>query len=164
MPLVRAVASVGDVELDWHVAADRGAVWRALTEPAMLRQWLGTVLALDVRAGGRIAVDHGGGYVCESEVRRVTPRERLAMSWRFPDEHPTELAVELADVPAPGGEVTACGLVLRHTGLGDLAAGYRLGWVVHLTYLEAAVAGTPLPLGQFWHLHATVGVLAGGAP
>ena len=51
-------------------------------------------------------------------------------------------------------------LRLDHRGLGELADSYRDGWCVHLTYLEAAALGTPLPSSMFWRLHATMAQLS----
>lgn len=50
-------------------------------------------------------------------------------------------------------------LRLSHSGLGDLAESYRDGWCVHLSYLEAAALGTPLPPSMFWRLHSTMAKL-----
>ena len=50
-------------------------------------------------------------------------------------------------------------LRLSHSGLGDLAGSYRDGWCVHLSYLEAAALGTPLPSSMFWRLHGTMAQL-----
>ena len=50
-------------------------------------------------------------------------------------------------------------LRLSHSGLGDLAGSYRYGWCVHLSYLEAAALGTPLPSSMFWRLHGTMAQL-----
>jgi hypothetical protein len=47
-------------------------------------------------------------------------------------------------------------LRLTHSALGDLSEPYRDGWCVHLSYLEAAGLGTPLPLSMFWRLHGTM--------
>lgn len=45
---------------------------------------------------------------------------------------------------------------LVHEGLGVLVPSYRLGWCVHLTFLEAAALGEWLPPSMFWHLHETL--------
>lgn len=98
--------------------------------------------------------------MCQSVLDRVEPGSTLAMSWRFPDERETQVAIEVEDSPSGGG----CLVRLRHTGLGELAPSYRIGWLVHLTYFEAAVHGTPLPHDQFWNLHATLAALVASAP
>lgn len=117
--------------------------------------WLGEPAVAELWPDGRLVVDHGGGYICTSVVTRAKPGSTLAMSWRFPDEPDRAVTFETGDGPDSEG----CVLDLTHTGLGDLAASYRIGWLVHLTYLEAAVHGTPLPLDQFWNLHATFAAL-----
>lgn len=153
MPLLTAAADGGDVTVVWALDAARAAVWGRLVDPAVLALWLGRPVVAELWPGGRLAVDHGQGYLCQSRLDRVEPGSVLAMSWRFPDEPETQLTIEVGDDPA------GCVLHLRHTGLGELAPSYRLGWLVHLTYFEAAVHGTPLPHGQFWNLHATFAAL-----
>lgn len=86
---------------------------------------------------------------------RLVEHSTLEITWEFPDEPPSAVAVAL-DEAADGGT----GLRLVHRGLGDLAASYRDGWCVHLSYLEAAALGTPLPASMFWRLHATIAQLA----
>jgi hypothetical protein len=43
--------------------------------------------------------------------------------------------------------------------LADLTPSYRDGWCAHLSYLEAAALGTPLPASMFWQLHGTIAQL-----
>lgn len=75
---------------------------------------------------------------------------RLEFGWEFPDEPPSRVAMGLDE---SDGVST---LRLRHSNLGDLADSYRVGWCVHVTYLEAAALGTPLPPSMFWPIHATM--------
>lgn len=51
---------------------------------------------------------------------------------------------------------------LAHHGLGDLVGSYGPGWITHLTFLEAAVVGAPIPTSHFWKLHATFQSLCTG--
>ena len=108
-----------------------------------------------IEAGSAFVVDHGDDYCCRSTVIACTEPTRLDFTWHFPDEAPSEVALEL----------TECGdgisLRLRHSALGDLAESYRTGWCVHLSYLEAAALGTPLPPSMFWRLHGTMTELVG---
>ncbi len=86
-------------------------------------------------------------------VKEIGPGHRFAVTWEFPEEPLSRMAVEVDS--SAGGTL----LTLRHTGLGELRDSYALGWLTHLTYLEASVEGTPLPFEQFWNLHATLGRL-----
>lgn len=94
------------------------------------------------------------------------------LSWSFPDEPTSRIAVTVstteesegrgpAAVPERNGTAPAAEsqpsamLILRHRGLGDLIDSYATGWLTHLSYFEASLAGTPLPQSQFWPLCAT---------
>lgn len=33
---------------------------------------------------------------------------------------------------------------------------YAGGWVANFTFLETSLNGTPLPITEFWNLHATI--------
>lgn len=94
------------------------------------------------------------------------------LSWSFPDEPTSRIAVAVSTIeeaegrapeavpeqngtaPAAESEPSAM-LILRHRGLGDLIDSYATGWLTHLSYFEASLAGTPLPQSQFWPLCAT---------
>lgn len=94
------------------------------------------------------------------------------LSWSFPDEPTSRIAVTVStteevedrgpeSVPEQNGTAPAAEsqpsamLILRHRGLGDLIDSYATGWLAHLSYFEASLAGTPLPQSQFWPLCAT---------
>ena len=149
MPLVAIAESPGP-QLTWRVEVPRPRVWECLTEPPLLGQWLGALVAGAVVAEGDFVVDHGDGYLCASRIVEYAAPSRLAFTWHFADEPPSCVAVELEE----SGEATE--LRLHHRGLGERADSYRDGWCVHLSYLEAAALGTPLPPSMFWRLHGTV--------
>jgi len=87
-------------------------------------------------------------------VLAIVEPGRLDFTWQFPDEPATTVALEL---DASDGVTD---LRLSHSALGDLAESYRDGWCVHLSYLEAAALGTPLPRSMFWRLHGTMAQLS----
>src|SRR3984885_10083815 len=101
---------------------------------------------------GRLVIDHGQGQLSRSEVTEAEAPHRLTMTWEFPDEPRSRVAVELRE----SDEGAAA--KLTHTGP-DLAASYGPGWTTHLTYLEAAVQGETTPPSQFWKLYATFAAL-----
>lgn len=74
----------------------------------------------------------------------------LGFTWHFPDEPESTVSLELDESD------DSTDLRLSHSALGDLAGSYRDGWCVHLSYLEAAALGTPLPPSMFWRLHGTI--------
>lgn len=152
MPLLKMDAST-TVSLTWRVEASRARVWDCLTDPGLLSQWLGGVVAGAVGAGSDFVVDHGGSYCCRSTVVTYAEQSRLVFTWHFPDEPESEVALELE------GSADATELRLTHSALGDLAPSYRDGWCVHLSYLEGAALGAPLPPAMFWQLHGTIAQL-----
>jgi len=144
----------GAVVVSWSFQAPVEAVWRGLTDPALLSQWLGTAVEADVRTGGRLVIDHGEGQLSRSEVTTAEAPHRLIMTWEFPGEPRSRVAVELSESDE------GCAATLTHTGP-DLAASYGPGWTTHLTYLEAAVHGDAIPPSQFWKLYTTFAALQG---
>lgn len=156
MPLTSVSAGSGSLVISWSFSVPVQSVWAGLTDPTLLPQWPGQPLKHDVSAGGIIALDHGGGTLSRSVVSGVDPLRRLAMSWEFPEEPESRIGFTLH--PADAGTT----MELAHSGLGSLVGPYGPGWITHLTFMEAAVAGVPLPWSQFWPLYASFEVLCGG--
>jgi len=152
VPLIHIDESV-DVSLMWRIEVPRARVWQCLTDADLLSQWLGELVSGAVGAGSDFEVDHGDGYCCRSTVVACAEPSRLDFTWHFPDEPASKVAIELDE----SGGITD--LRLTHSALGDLAESYRNGWCVHLSYLEAAGLGTPLPPSMFWRLHGTMAQL-----
>lgn len=51
MSLSALALNDGAVTVSWSFQAPIAAVWRGLTDPALLPQWLGTVVEIDIRTG-----------------------------------------------------------------------------------------------------------------
>lgn len=152
MPL-HHIDTASDVSITWTIAAPPTRVWQCLTDPALLREWLGTLAEGAVAPDSGFVVDHGDGYLCRSTVRSCAAPRELAFTWHFPDEPPSRVSIRLEETPD-------CSVLrLAHEDLVDLATSYRIGWCTHLTYLEAAALGTPLPWETFWSLHGTLAAL-----
>jgi hypothetical protein len=47
-------------------------------------------------------------------------------------------------------------LTFGHPDPGELRDSYAGGWVANFTFLETSLNGTPLPITEFWNLHATI--------
>lgn len=169
MPLLTSSRDADGIVLTWDLARPAAEVWQHLTSRQHLPHWLGQLVSGTLDEGRTVVVDHGEGYLCTSLVDRVEPGRALGMSWDFPDEPTSHLRVtlEASDVEEPAEpsehptEPTArgCRLTLRHTGLGDLGTSYLPGWITHLTFFEASLAGTHLPPEAFWPLCATLQTL-----
>lgn len=153
MPLQQRVSDeTSDVlTVDWSLSQPAIVVWEHLTDPVNLPEWLGEPQVHDGNPGGVIRIDHGDGYVCTSIVNRIDPASfQFEVTWEFPDEPRSRVEVHIQS-PSDSESV----LTLRHLDLGDLRDSYAQGWVTHLTFLEASLNDTPLPMSEFWNLHAT---------
>ena len=152
MPLIQLDDSV-NVSLAWRIEVPRARVWQCLTDANLLRQWLGELVSGTVSAESEFVVNHGHDYCCRSTVITCVEPSRLDFTWRFPDEPATKVVLELDESDG------ITDLRLSHSALGDLAESYGDGWCVHLTYMEAAAHGAPLPPAMFWRLHGTMAQL-----
>ena len=153
MPLLQTEESI-NVSLTWRIDAPRARVWQCLTDADLLGHWLGELIDGAVKAESEFVVDHGNDYCCRSTVVAYAEPRRLDFTWHFPDEPESRVALVLDGLDG------VTDLRLSHSALGDLAGSYRDGWCVHLSYLEAAALGTPLPPPMFWPLHSTIAHLA----
>jgi uncharacterized protein YndB with AHSA1/START domain len=79
MTLTRSEAEVSrSVELD----AAPAEVWDALTEEALLAEWLADEVEIEAERGGEIVCRYADGEERRGEVELVEEAERLAWSWR----------------------------------------------------------------------------------
>jgi len=135
---------IGVVEIHRRLPAPIGEVFRWLTEPELLGQWMtpiGTVEAdVDLRVGGRLRiVMKGDGRVIEhsGEYLEIDPPHRLVFTWVSPytGSVPSVVTVELQ---AAGYAQTD--LRLTHSRLPDSAARvHRGGWDVMLDRLDVSL-------------------------
>lgn len=149
MPLTTISTDDRALVITWSLSVPAQAVWAGFSDPTLLSQWLGRSTECDVRSGGRLVVNHGDGYLSRSAVIEAEEPNRLAMTWEFPDEPESQITINLR--PFDEGTVVE----LSHRGLGDRIGSYGPGWITHLTFLEAALAGVPIPTSNFWKLNAT---------
>src|SRR5690606_30786927 len=80
---------------------DQAALWRMLTEPQALAQWLapGTI---ELRSGGAVRIDFAdSGTVIDSKVLALDPPRLLEYSWSSGNEPERPLRWELN--PVAGG-------------------------------------------------------------
>jgi uncharacterized protein YndB with AHSA1/START domain len=114
-------------------------IWRALTEPGMLAQWL---------APGRIELTRGGaarldfadsGTVIDSQVSACEPGRVLEYSWSSPGEPLRPVRWELAR-DSQGTRLT----LIQKTPIGEDPGRACAGWEAHLEMLQAALEGVPI--------------------
>jgi uncharacterized protein YndB with AHSA1/START domain len=144
-----AVTEKPSLTLVRNYKASPEKVWRALTEPEALAQWMGVanaprppIVEADVRVGGqlRIVMHAPDGEVHEvfSTYKEVVPNRRLVYSWAWKTtpERESQVTIELRE-SAGGTQLT-----LRHEQFFDEAARDRHegGWNVCLARLDALLA------------------------
>lgn len=115
------------------------AVWRALTEPSKLAQWLAPG-AIEPRIGGRARLDfRDSGVVVDSEVTLCEPDHLLEYGWNSPGEPERRLTWTLNAVQ----DGCRLSLVLRLPEGEDVARSCA-GWDAHLDMLAATLEGVSI--------------------
>ncbi len=121
------------------VEHDRNAVWRMLTEPQALAQWLAPG-SIELRPGGAVHIDFAdSGTTIDSTVLALDPPQLLEYSWSSGDEPQRPMRWELQ----PAGNGTRLILTLRLPAEED-AAKACAGFDAHLEMLAAALEGVPV--------------------
>lgn len=132
------------IRRDFDASPER--LWRALTQPEDLVQWLapGTITPT---VGGAAKLDFGdSGIIIDSLVMAITPGRLLEYGWNGPDEPARPLRWEIS--PFDGGTRLTLGLSLPASEDAGRAAA---GWTAHLEMLAAALAEVPIrfPFASF---------------
>jgi len=129
------------VELD----AAPAEVWDALTEAALLGEWLADEVELEAEPGGEIVCRYADGEERRGEVELVEEAERLAWSWRREGSAPSRVELVL-DAVAERTRLTIIETptVFETVAFGAagpllLAAGLGASWGPPLARLRAAV-------------------------
>ena len=128
------------VELD----AAPSEVWDALTEDALLGEWLADEVELEAEPGGEIVCRYADGEERRGEVELVEEAERLAWSWRREGGGPSRVELVL-DAVADRTRLTVIerAPVLETGDLGTagplLIAGWNSTWTTPLARLRTAV-------------------------
>jgi len=125
-----------EARLERVFAHDRDAVWRMLTEPQALVQWLAPG-SIELRLGGIVHIDFAdSGTTIESTVLQLDPPRLLEYSWSSGDQPERPLRWEL-DVVEGGTQLT---LTLRLPATEDISKACA-GFDAHLEMLAAALEG-----------------------
>ena len=110
--------------------ADPTAVWEALTDEALLSEWLASEVELDPREGGELVCRFEDGEERRGEVALVEEAERLAFTWHRTDGG--ESSVEwIVDAVADGTRLT---VIETATPAGPMLA--AAGWAPRLGSLR----------------------------
>jgi uncharacterized protein YndB with AHSA1/START domain len=143
-PASQPVLTDSSLEMRRRLPAPRAEVFRAWTQPEILRQWFCPVgfsvvtSEVDLRPGGRyrlgMKAPDGSVHTTSGVYQEIQPPERLVCTWRFedPDALETLVTVEFRDL---GGDTE---LVLRQDRFADTKRrdGHLSGWVGCLESLD----------------------------
>ncbi len=122
------------VDLD----ATPAAVWDALTEDALLAEWLADEVEIEAEPGGEIVCRYADGEERRGEVELVEEAERLAWTWRREGGGTSRVELIL-DAVAAGTRLTVIETApLRASGPLLLAASAPT-WDLPLARLRAAL-------------------------
>jgi uncharacterized protein YndB with AHSA1/START domain len=122
------------VELD----AAPAEVWDALTEDALLGEWLADEVELEAEPGGEIVCRYADGEERRGEVELVEEAERLAWSWRRDGGGPSRVELVL-DAVADRSRLTIIETAPLRASGPLLLAGAGATWGPSLARLRAAV-------------------------
>jgi uncharacterized protein YndB with AHSA1/START domain len=137
----------GAVTIDWQFSATADEVWRAWTDPDLVRQWFGsdpagkvTRATLDVRPGGEYSVtfqDSTGLEHRASGVYRAVDRPRaLSFTWTWQSEPDHETQVRVVLTPRDGETA----MRFEHARLWSGSShGYEEGWRRTFAKMQRAI-------------------------
>lgn len=137
---IRRVDSGFEGRIERRLEHPPAAVWKMLTEPQGIAQWLapGTI---ELRPGGAVRIDFGdSGTTIDSTVLEIEAPRLLAYSWSSGSEpeRPLHWALE-----ADGTEATRLVLTVG-VPAGEDAPKACAGFEAHLDMLAAALEGVPI--------------------
>ena len=128
-----------EVRLDRRIAQPRAKVWAALTDPAILKNWLGDV-EIEPRVGGNYVIDFRGDERMTGTITAYEPQQVLAYTWTEGKElPPSHVRWELSR----DGE--ACRLVLTHRYPASMTrkdiVPFLAGWHAFMDVIGRGAAG-----------------------
>ena len=114
-------------------------VWAALTEPAMLAQWLAPG-RIELKIGGAARLDFAdSGTVIDSKVSAIESGRLIEYSWSSGDEPLRPVRWEIA----PNGDGSTL-MLTQKTPAGEDPGRACAGWEAHMEMLQAALEGVPI--------------------
>ena len=128
-----------EVRLTRRIDHAPAVIWRMLTDPAKLPEWLAPG-RIEPRVGGAARLDFAdSGTVIDSKVSAYESGARLEYSWSSPDEPGRPVRWDLT--PEGGGTRLDLTLIVP---AGEDPARACAGWEAHLEMLLAALEGAPI--------------------
>ena len=113
----------------------RDVVWRTLTDPTQLEQWLDRA-TVELRVGGRFVV-HFDDDTMNGRITDLDPGRLLAYKWHEGQFGQSHVRWDLEDRAGGGTNLT-----LTHTRLrAESASGFAAGWHHHLERMDGLLTG-----------------------
>ncbi len=139
MSVIKHLDSGFEARFSRIIEHDQDAVWRMLTEPQALCQWLAPG-SIELRLGGAVRIDFAdSGTAIESTVLHFDPPRLLEYSWSSGDEPERPLRWEL-DADERGTRLVLTMRLPATEGIAKTCAGFD----AHLEMLAAALEGVPI--------------------
>ena len=132
-----------EVRFDRRLDQPVAKVWAALTDPAVLKNWLGYV-EIEPRVGGKFVLDFRGQELMTGTITAFEPERVIAYTWaeknRLP---PSQVRWELSR------DGDGCRLVLTHRYPASMArkdiVPFLAGWHAFLDVIGRGAAGAFVP-------------------
>lgn len=146
---IRRIANYFEARIQRTIGHDQAAVWKMLTDPGLLPQWLAPgEISLSKGGSAKLSFPESGTNVA-SVVTDVNPPRLIEYSWSGPGEPQRPLRWEV--LPDDGG--ARLSLTLRIPDNEDIARACA-GWESHIEMLAAAMEGVPIKF-PFEHFKTT---------
>ncbi|OUS73636.1 hypothetical protein B1748_22255 [Paenibacillus sp. MY03] len=111
-------------------------VWKAVTEPAMIKQWLTAEATMELAEGGNVKLQWENGDIVTGRVTTYQPPFLLAYTWEENSSGNSELSFALQS----SGQGTL--LTLKHVFYKtDDLSNFLSGWHVHLDVVDLVLQG-----------------------
>jgi uncharacterized protein YndB with AHSA1/START domain len=126
---------MASIERELILDAPAAEVWRAISDEAMLREWLAPEVELDLYEGGNLLCRTEEGEERAGAVELVEEGERLVFEWRRNGAAPSRVEFRVAEVD-DGTRLTVIETELQ----ANAAAQASDGWRQRLEALRLAMA------------------------
>jgi len=113
------------IEQTYEIAASPEEVWRALTDPELIREWSGAAAEFPLQAGAKYSLWDGS---IVGEIIEIIPEQKLVQTWKPQDWTRTDSVVTFALTPQ--GKGTRVDLVHVNVEESDYE-GTNEGWDIY---------------------------------
>jgi len=121
------------IESDITIAASAERVWAILTNPEHIGTWfgIGSPIAIDLRPGGEMVLNHGKNGRYRTVFVEVDPPRRLSFRWAegYPDVRATEASSTLVEFTIAEISELETRLAVVESGFATLVVPEDRGWI-----------------------------------